>query len=670
MTLLAHNRSDSFCDSHIAFRPDIDGLRAVAVLSVVLFHAFPHYLPGGFIGVDIFFIISGYLISTIILRDLSSAKFSFLSFYARRIRRIFPALSLILAFCLLAGWQLLLANEYEQLGKHVVGGAFFFSNFILLSEVGYFDSAAEAKPLLHLWSLAIEEQFYIVYPLLMRIAWALRRSVGLLLLSLVFGSFLFNLHLSNTNPAADFYLPLSRLWQLGLGGGLAYLCLFGRLLHVVTSRLRNLLSLAGVFLIILGLLLIDKSSVFPGVWALLPSVGTAMIIASSSAAWINRNMLSVKTLVWVGGISYPLYLWHWPVLSFMRIVWGVEPSATIRACAILASLLLAWLTVVFVERPLRFGRNRGTKVLALTSTIALLGYLGYRCDDSQGYPGRSIYTKNGEIRSAYNQDSRISNPASCPLTETVSAQFAISCSLHINPHSSTKLVMWSDSNGQSWQPAFRVVAERNEYQLYIVSHPGCPPLPGVRRSDNLNNSMSCLRRENTLEILDSILALKPDIVVLAARWSMYTKGWMRDGRLCPATHFVTTSEKEPATAETSTSALREKLPQLVERLRSHGIKVILLKEPPILKNSNVRLDRSLVETSLDEQRALAKTSDEIISAIPNLATYDPANKLCTPRCMAYLDDKSIYFDDAHLNEGGSLLFVDDIAVLLRDALAR
>jgi peptidoglycan/LPS O-acetylase OafA/YrhL len=207
---------------HPKYRPDIDGLRAIAVLSVVIFHAFPNLLKGGFIGVDIFFVISGFLISTIILSGLKHDSFSFIEFYSRRIKRIYPALLLVLIASFIFGWFALLADEYKQLGKHIAGGAGFISNFILWKESSYFDNAAETKPLLHLWSLGIEEQFYIVWPLLLWIAWKQRLNILTLVLIVMIISFVLNVNTIQSDSTAAFYSPQTRFWELLIGSILAY----------------------------------------------------------------------------------------------------------------------------------------------------------------------------------------------------------------------------------------------------------------------------------------------------------------------------------------------------------------------------------------------------------------------------------------------------------------
>ncbi|HKY08666.1 MAG TPA: acyltransferase, partial [Candidatus Binatia bacterium] len=208
------------------YRPDIDGLRALAVLAVIGYHTFPIWVTGGFTGVDVFFVISGFLISSIIFQSLDAGTFSLANFYARRIRRIFPALILVLASCLALGWHLLLTDEYIQLGKHTAGGAAFGPNFVLIKEAGYFDVTAESKPLLHLWSLGIEEQFYIVWPLLLLLLWRCMGKTLWVIAFLALGSFILNVYLVSDKPVQTFYFPLTRCWELLMGAVLAHLALY------------------------------------------------------------------------------------------------------------------------------------------------------------------------------------------------------------------------------------------------------------------------------------------------------------------------------------------------------------------------------------------------------------------------------------------------------------
>ncbi|MFO1468211.1 MAG: acyltransferase [Steroidobacteraceae bacterium] len=335
--------------SHPKYRPDIDGLRAIAVLSVVGFHSFPNWIRGGFIGVDIFFVISGYLISTIIFENLERGTFSFAEFYARRVRRIFPALWVVLAACFAFGWFVLLPDEYQQLGKHVAAGAGFVSNLVLWNESGYFDNAADTKPLLHLWSLGIEEQYYIVWPLLAWAAW--KRKVGFLSMTVVvlMASFILNIREVHEDTVAAFYSPMTRFWELLTGSLLAWFALHRREdLGKLNSRQRNLLSLSGVGVLGLGLVLITKESAFPGWWALLPVLGVVLVILAGPQAWLNRSVLGNPIAVWFGLISYPLYLWHWPLLVYPKITTGELTTPTQRAMLISIAILLAWATYYFI----------------------------------------------------------------------------------------------------------------------------------------------------------------------------------------------------------------------------------------------------------------------------------------------------------------------------------
>jgi peptidoglycan/LPS O-acetylase OafA/YrhL len=374
--------------AHPEYRPEIDGLRAIAVLAVVCFHAFPSSIRGGFIGVDIFFVISGFLISTIILQNLALGQFSLSDFYQRRIKRIFPALGLVLSTCLAFGWLALLADEYKQLGIHTASGAAFISNFVFWRESGYFDNASETKPLLHLWSLAIEEQFYIIWPLLLWIAWKLK--INLLLLTIVLLLLSFALNVSGIGPdkIATFYSPQTRAWELLTGAIIAHIGLTSNQPRQLNTSLprhtQNILSLLGLSLLVIGFFFTTNKDAFPGWIALLPVVGTAVIIWTGSNTWLSKHILSHPLLVWFGLISFPLYLWHWPLLSFARIIESEIPSKGIRLAAICIAILFAWLTYRFLEKPIRTSptqpRRTALMLVAAMLGVGLLGVFVYKTD--------------------------------------------------------------------------------------------------------------------------------------------------------------------------------------------------------------------------------------------------------------------------------------------------
>lgn len=314
-----------------------------------IFHA-------GFIGVDMFFVISGYLISSIIFDNLKKQSFSLVEFYFRRIRRIFPALILILGVSFFIGWFTLLPDEFAQLNKHILGGSTFVSNLVLWGESGYFDISAETKPLLHLWSLGIEEQYYIIWPLLAWLFWKRRFGIPALIVALFIASFTLNLVAVDSDPVGTFYSPLTRFWELLIGSFTAWIVLLRRENQQIGTRAVEIsLSVSGLLLLLVGFTFITAEH-FPGWLALLPTAGTALLVYAGSSAWPNRVILSNRILIWFGIISFPLYLWHWVILAWFRITTDADHvSTTLRALIAAISVILAWLTYRFLETKIRKG---------------------------------------------------------------------------------------------------------------------------------------------------------------------------------------------------------------------------------------------------------------------------------------------------------------------------
>lgn len=348
----------------------MDGLRAIAVLAVILYHAFPQFVSSGFVGVDIFFVISGYLISGIIIQNISRSNFSYVEFYKNRILRIFPALLIVLVSTLICAPLFFLDSELSSLGLHTAASAAFVQNFLLWSESGYFDVAASFKPLLHIWSLGVEEQFYIVAPLVLAVS---MRKNKLLLVALVLAalSLIYNLYASGLRPTEDFYSPLTRYWELSMGG-LAYL-----LSHHYAGyaqrlqRWGHLFSIVGAALIGYSIFFIPGQAVYPGFHALLPVAGAFLIVISSSSSAANA-VLALRPLVLIGLISYPLYLWHWPLLSLGKILNGKELSLEWKSVLVLISFVLAYLVYALVEKNVRNGLNKSKKAKILIALMVLV----------------------------------------------------------------------------------------------------------------------------------------------------------------------------------------------------------------------------------------------------------------------------------------------------------
>lgn len=510
------------------YRADIDGLRGVAVLSVVAFHFFSYKITGGFIGVDVFFVISGFLISSILFANFERGDFSITEFYNKRIRRIFPSLITVVLASLGFGWFVLLSDEYQQLGKHVVGGATFVSNLILSSENGYFGTSGDFKPLLHLWSLAIEEQFYIFWPLLLWFAHRCKWNFLPLMIVAAIGSFVGNIYMIESNPTATFYWPIYRFWELAIGGILAGITLS---YPQVLQKYHHARSFIGFILLIIGFVTIDRYTQFPGWWALLPTISAALLISAGPTAWINRAILSNKVLIWFGLISYPLYLWHWPLFSFARILEGsLDGKLSIKVSLILASVLLAWLTYRFIETPLRFKTNKKT-ALVLLLTLLSTGLLGYSCIATNGYNGLGFrikektafashfenlapelkYYKRESIREKYREHCNFYNlvmdDAGVP-TKTPLQSIDKQCYVR-NPNFENSVLIWGDSHGSHLYYGIAQNLPKN-WQVLQVTSSGCTP----EISSKQDSSSDFCEKSNWFA-MQAIATAKPDTVIIA-----------------------------------------------------------------------------------------------------------------------------------------------------------
>ncbi len=496
-----------------AYRGDIDGLRAIAVLLVIGFHFFPRYVPGGFIGVDVFFVISGFLITRLIVVGLEGGSFTLTDFYARRIRRIFPALALVLAVSLVAGWLLLFPLDYQDLGKHAAAAAVFVANFTFLNEAGYFDTSSELKPLLHLWSLGVEEQFYIVWPLLMLAAWRWRYSPFLIAVALLVISFVWNVWLTSSNQLAAFYLPFTRFWELMLGGILAIASLVAADRGGPPAPVREGLSLAGLALLIAGTFLISRDRSFPGWWALLPTIGTALLIFAGPQASLNRLVLNYRPLVYFGLISYPLYLWHWPILTFARHVQFKEPTNLTKAAYIALAFALAHLTYRYVEKPIRFGKLDWRKPILLAAAMAVIGFLGLVVYLAGGFPSRYPADIQNLFKDFRREAQAVHGADLCARKDTATFAATTECP----PTGGKKLiVIWGDSHAAHLLRGLAEL-EKNKDDIQVVSfaHGGCPPIlsfdsPYVPDCASVNET-----------VMQRMWQMKPDTVIMAGQWDIY-----------------------------------------------------------------------------------------------------------------------------------------------------
>jgi peptidoglycan/LPS O-acetylase OafA/YrhL len=490
------------------YRPDIDGLRAVAVTLVVFFHAFPEAVPGGFIGVDVFFVISGFLITGIVVRELGQKRFSLLGFYTRRIRRIFPALIAVLLAVLLLGWLWMLPSAYAQLSADVFASAAFFANIALMLQSGYFDIESSKKPLLHLWSLGIEEQFYLFWPLVLILA--RRFHLGFFAVAAVVGaaSFALNVALIGFDPVATFYLPFTRAWELLAGGALA--CGFRRLSQ--TDAASNWRAAAGFLLIAVSAALLDSRSAFPGWRAIFPVLGSVLLL-SAPTAWGCRHILSGKAFVGIGLISYPLYLWHWPLLVFFGIIKFAPLTLIDRGLVVALSFALAWLTYRVIEIPFRFGRPALPRVVALCSGMAAVAGAGGVIVEGRGFDFRLP----AEIREMTDVRTDSSNwrVHECLLDLSHETSFADSC---VDKGRRPLIFVWGDSTAGALLPGLRMAQQTNDFGIAQFTSSSCVPalhtdVAGVPNCRAINDKVLSIARD-----------LQPEIVLLHSTWDRYLDG--------------------------------------------------------------------------------------------------------------------------------------------------
>jgi peptidoglycan/LPS O-acetylase OafA/YrhL len=638
----------------LEYRADIDGLRAIAVLSVVVFHAFPETLRGGFIGVDIFFVISGYLITRLILTSTSSGRFRLIEFYRGRIRRIFPALLLVLAASLAFGWLALLPDEYTQLGKHVAAGAGFVSNFVLWNESGYFDNTALTKPLLHLWSLGIEEQFYIIWPIVVILLWRFPRAMWIAIVGGAVLSFGINIKNVEADRVAAFYSPQARFWELMAGSAIAYLVLAEKyilaqvhqrwarpfrlyLIEKLTWLPKISPSFIGCALLVVGLVA-TREDAFPGWWALLPVLGTALVICAGPNAWINREILSHRLLVWCGLISYPLYLWHWPLLSFSRIVNGHIASTGLRLLLVATAIGLATLTYLAVERPIRYGSGRARAAVLLAVAMVVVGFAGYACFAWAGLPSRPAIkaldqvSRQFEPWKYYNNDVCL-DKYKLPGREAYGWWFCMA-----NRSAPPTLMLLGNSFANQFYPGF--AANPNLNQHSILSIGTCQPY-WVEPTDPMQplTSNPCTGRRwwEQQTFINNIVE---------------TSGSVR---------FAVMMSLENSAAQGYIDRVRKR----IDFLEANGVRVIAFL-PHFYVNKDVRTcfgrpfgpvaDCDIPAADIAKVKSVFQpVVDSISTTNPKVAFFDPNVLFCTNgRCSMVRDGMPLYRDAIHLSEFGSI----------------
>ena len=625
------------------YRPDIDGLRAIAVLCVIFYHSGFGLFSGGYVGVDVFFVISGFLITTIIVREIGAQSFSIATFYERRMRRILPAIITVVVFCLAVGSFLLETRDFEDLARSSIANNLFLSNMFFYFQAGYFDAPAELKPLLHTWSLSVEEQYYLLFPLLLLlIAKFCGNRYLLFLIPILIASFIACVLGMDVDRTAVFYSLPTRAWELLIGSVLA-IASIPPLRHTVG---RNALALLGLALVVYSNIAFDDDTSFPGSIASIPTIGAALVIyTGASGATLVSRLLSVKPVVFVGLISYSLYLWHWPFIVFAKYYKAVALSHAEEAILLVAIFLVSVLSWRFVETPFRKKQLCATRkpmfIASFAATVLLIAAALWVLSDS-GDPEWEHWLECKE---------RLEDPKSRDSLCKIGADGG-----------QPSFLFWGDSHARSLAAGVNSSAKRNGAAGVIATINACPPLKNIERPGR----MEC--HDFNVAILDYVARhSKIQTVVIAARWTLSVRGTRykeEDGSLVELIDISAPSTDPRSSAELFEAGLRG----TVSALRDMGKHVVIVGPIPEVGYSVPAKNHIALVTGRDVNEMIAPSSDEfrarnseildVIKRLEEEALVDvvrPSSILCDDRyCgVALADGAALYRDDNHLSTFGA-----------------
>tara|TARA_R110002096_G_scaffold44488_7_gene119548 strand:+ start:1984 stop:3960 length:1977 start_codon:yes stop_codon:yes gene_type:complete len=636
----------------LTYRPEIDGLRALAVLPVLFFHL-GLSCPGGYVGVDIFFVISGFLIGSLVIKEIEAGTFSLFNFWERRVRRLFPALALVIIASSIAGSIWLVPAHLREFGQSVISQPLLISNVYFWRQSGYFETAAEFQPLLHTWSLAVEEQFYLFFPLamllLMRKA---KRFTGPLIWTLTIISFAWSIVGTFINPPFAFFITPSRIWELNFGVILAMI----PAAKLIPRRIDPWLGWIGLALTLYSISFFNIGTAFPGSAALLPCLGTALIIFSNSARITGPGkLLRSKPLVFIGKISYPLYLWHWPIIVFLKYVLIVEISTAQSLGALAVSFVLAALTWKYIEQPFRskrFLHRRTPLFLTAAAGSAFILLIGFAFHQSDGLASR-FPTKVTQFEptphpfETLDGLTHFDETGDLPVAGTT------------NSPPAGDLLVWGDSHAMSMLYALDEMGKEDLIRIHIATRPGLPPVPNtyVRRMTNTYD-----RGKPVMNYIE-----QNDIkhILLIARWRIYLLG-TTDGNL---SRLLCDDETQSTTPNEAEKVFIRNLNAAIREFEKEGISVWLMEDIPahsrpvpatLQQTASRNLDlntfaRPAAEVDADNdrirklfQQALEGTNATLLDPLPFF--FDPSGVYLIAK-----DGIPLYNDAHHLSPIGSQL---------------
>lgn len=605
-----------------------------------------------------FFVISGFLITKIILKDYTEGNFSFSHFYSRRVLRLFPALITVLLFFVILSGLVFSSNEFKALGKHLAGSALFVSNFFFWLEAGYFDESAISKPLLHLWSLGIEEQYYLVWPLALLLLLKKRKIAMFTIMIAIGGSFALNLYYLDVERGFAFYMPFTRGWELLMGAALSFWQWStpqrsrGKWTSVAFDQTAPYFGLG---LIAYATFSLSDQTPYPGYHALLPAFGTFFLLAGESKSWLQTKVLSHPFLVLIGLISYPLYLWHWPFLSFASIMDTQFPPRELRIALVFISIILAWLTYRFIEQPIR------KTAAAKTINLLLLGMFAVGVGGGLIFFGDGLPKRYG-IEAFEKQYEHFEFSMSGYPTEDCQRKFPNSGWCFYGEKNSPTVALIGDSHAHQFFPGLEKEYALRGENLVLLGSAGCPPLLDIVSYENggddwCNDANAYI----TAVVEDSTI----QTVILAASWHLYVIGKRFSDDLSTPSYWRldVTSEVHDQSNE---GVFSQQLANTLKLLQDSGKKVIIIKQIPeldfhpkacldrplgFITPLDCQIDRALVDAYLHEYEAIFEA---VIVEFDDILVLDPVPYMCSEEnCFTYVGDYPLYRDATHLSLFGS-----------------
>ncbi|WP_158658166.1 acyltransferase family protein [Agarilytica rhodophyticola] len=656
------------------YRADIDGIRAIAVSIVILFHFSVPGFSGGFIGVDVFFVLSGYLISSIIFSQLEKGKFEFGNFYFRRIRRLFPVYIVVMLATFAVAYALMLPKEFREFGQSLLASTVYVSNILFYLQAGYFDTSSHLKPLLHTWSLSVEEQFYLIFPF---VAWVTakfsRKSLFILFATLTLASFAAAAYYIHRDNSAVFYLYPFRAWEMFLGTLLAT-----QFIPQLKSKLSNdIAAVCGLLLIIIPNFFYDSSTLFPGVSALAPCLGTVLLLYTgvSHSGWVQR-ILSSSPPVFIGKLSYSLYLWHWPV--YVLYTYGKPEGADtidiciMSACTFIASLL-SW---KFVETPIRKGQvvlfNNKVNVFTSTALVSVLFMaVGFYIHSTLGMPNR-LDSKTAAFAVAASD--LFGDFENCEENTNKTLPNIGFCAIGSPFTSTSYTLVWGDSHGGAYKRGYKSLVEGKDHNVLVAWDGGCPPIYNFNKDESVSSTVvdeQCSKRNQAVRRLierDSRI----NAIVMVGRWSYYING---GGVGIDAENKITIwpDGAEPGSVDDEAAYFVDAFTKTLEVLTKDKHKVFVVEQPPEftrylartlainLMNGSADFEKNLAELATQDYPSVLARQGKMQTALDaveqrGLATILRTHKyFCSEStCSLMINDAPTYFDNNHVSSLGAV----------------